>query len=214
MLTQSEIEARLLSQYFSCRPHYQKIIDIATVLIESKLIDLRHNKQPWERIDLRSRVKEFRSAVNKQRGEANMLAPSASFIKLNDMAALKIRVFPNDYLKPVQNIIKRLFPGAKPDHDPKQEQINADYSNVNRLKFFATLPKKYAIKTKFEIQIVPFVLDAFMDVQHDIVYKPDVKLPKLIPQLMIMPTEVVIPALRKWSKEVTKIIKDYGSKHH
>jgi len=196
MLTQSEIEARLLSQYFSCRPHYQKIIDIATVLIESKLIDLRHNKQPWERIDLRSRVKEFRSAVNKQRGEANMLAPSASFIK------------------PVQNIIKRLFPGAKPDHDPKQEQINADYSNVNRLKFFATLPKKYAIKTKFEIQIVPFVLDAFMDVQHDIVYKPDVKLPKLIPQLMIMPTEVVIPALRQWSKEVTKIIKDYGSKHH
>ena len=212
MQTQSNIEARLLSEYFQNRPIYEKIVAVASAEIEHKLINLRLRKKPWERIEVVPRVKDFNSAVNKLRShrEGNILEPSASLDMLNDMAGLKIKVFPNAYLGDVENIIKEVFPDAEADHEPKQ--IDNDYGNVIRLKYFVTLHSEYEINTNFEIQIVPFILDAFMDLEHDIIYKPDPLLPKKqLSSLMKDHTRIVIPVLSNWSKEFSRILKKYGS---
>lgn len=211
METQRDIEVRLLSEYFIKRPIYEKIIAVASAIIEHALIQLRLEKKPWERIEVVARLKDFNSALNKlrERKEGNILEPSASFNILNDMAGLKIKVFPNDYLRRVEDIIISLFPSAEADHEPTN--IDSDYGNVIRLKYFVTLDTAYKINTKFEIQIVPFILDAFMDIEHDIIYKPDPRLPKKqLSSLMKDQTAIVIPSLRVWSKEFSRILNQYG----
>ena len=111
MLTQKDIEAKLLREYFDNRPVYEKIINIARPQIEYNIIDLRIQKKPWERIDVIARVKEFSSALDKlkRQREGRILEETDSFSTLNDMAALKIRVFPNMYLQVVDDKINTLF---------------------------------------------------------------------------------------------------------
>lgn len=126
------------------------------------------------------------------------------------MAALKIRVFPNNLLGLVEKCIIELFPGSKTDHKPERsgEKEQYYYDKVERLKFLSPLPKKYEIENRFEIQIVPFMLDAFMDIEHDIVYKPKHGIPKkIVSSLMKKQTDELVALLKNWPKEIVSISK-------
>lgn len=181
MPTQEEIEAKLFKEYIYNRPIYEKIINIAKAQIEYELIKIRLNKKPWERIEVIARIKEFSSALDKIKRprEARVLEPTDSFAMLKDMAGLKIRVFPNSYLESVENIIKSLFRDLEGDHKPSvnNEIDEEDYHILEYLKYAAKLRPEYGINTNFEVQIVPFLLDSFMNVEHDIIFKPGEGLP-------------------------------------
>lgn len=208
-----ELRQKLLDEYYKKYPIYEKIISIAKAKIEHQLIDLKAKKKPWERIEVLSRVKDFESAYEKLRrkSEGNFIKPSASFDEIVDMAALKIRVFPNNLLKPVEECIKKLFPGSKTDHKPERsgEDEKDYYDNVMQLQFLTPLEKKYEIKNSFEIQIVPFMLDAFMDIEHDIVYKPKLGISKTVSSLMRGQTNGLVAPLRNWPKEFSGYLKKY-----
>ncbi len=211
-MTEAEIRSKLLVEYYEQRPIYEKIIDVAKAQIENKFISLRLKKERWERIELTARVKEFESAFNKLKAskEANELEPNDSFNELNDMAALKIRVFPNNYLKKVHKIIMKLFDDVEEDHEPKKTNgidEKTYYADVERLKYFVKLKPRYQISNRFEIQIVPFLLDAFMDVEHDIIYKP-IGLPKEIKARMKHHRIGVISNVINFSKEFAVILKE------
>lgn len=163
-MTDAEIKKKLLLEYYEQRPIYEKIVDVAKAQIEYKLIKLRLKRKRWERLALTARVKEFESAFKKlkESKEANELKPTDSLGELNDMAALKIKVFPNYHLKAVHEIIMKLFSDVEEKHESK----------IEGLKYLVQLKPSLGINNRFEIQIVPFILDEFMDVEHDIIYKP------------------------------------------
>jgi len=214
MLTQKDIEAKLLREYFDNRPVYEKIINIARPQIEYNIIDLRIQKKPWERIDVIARVKEFSSALDKlkRQREGRILEETDSFSTLNDMAALKIRVFPNMYLQVVDDKINTLFHDLIPDHKPPGITSGQNYDLIERLKYRAKLQSEYSIDFRFEIQIVPFLLDAFIDVEHDIIYKPGEGLPskEMIELHMKHPKAAAIAALISFSKEFSEILEKWG----
>ncbi len=214
MPTQTDIEAKLLREYFDNRPIYGKIINIVKPQIEYNLIKIRFEKKPWERIDVIARVKEFASALDKlkRQREGRVLEPTDSFSSLNDMAALKIKVFPNAYLASVDEIINGLFNGLEPDHQPSEKTGEKNYEFVERLKYAAELPPEYGIGTKFEIQIVPFLLDAFMDLEHDIIFKPGEGLPfkEIIERYMKHPRAAAIASLISFAKEFSENLEKWG----
>jgi len=214
MLTQKDIEAKLLREYFDNRPVYEKIINIAKPQIEYRLIDVRINKKSWERIDVIARVKEFASALNKlkRQREGRILEETDSFSTLNDMAALKIKVFPNKYLQSVDNTINSLYHYLEADHQPSKIIDENNYDLIERLKYVAKLEPKYGIDIGFEIQIVPFLLDAFIDVEHDIIYKPGEGLPskEIIERHMKVPKDIAIRSLISFAKEFSEILEKWG----
>jgi ppGpp synthetase/RelA/SpoT-type nucleotidyltranferase len=213
MLTQKDIEAKLVREYFDYRPIYEKIINIAKPQIEYKLIDIRINKKHWERIDVISRVKELASALDKlKRGrEGRILEETDSFSMLNDMAALKIKVFPNKYLQSVDEIINGFFHVIEADHQPPKQTDGENYNLIERLKYVVKLQSEYGIDIRFEIQIVPFLLDAFIDVEHDIIYKPGEGLPskEIIELHMKHPKAVAIGSLISFAKEFSEILEKW-----
>lgn len=212
---QENIKYKLALEYHSNLHVYEKLISIAKPLIEYKLLKLKTNKKPWERIDVLARVKSFDSALNKlkKKTEGNLLFPTASFRELHDMAALKIRVFPNEYFRPVDKIIMRLFPGAIADHKPARIRgIRSEdyYNKVIHLKYTTKLDRKYRIKNMLEIQIVPFILDAFMEIEHDVIYKPDINIPTLIPKLMEDANNSLVDQLKTWTALFSSLMSKYG----
>lgn len=214
MLTQKDIEAKLVREYFDERPIYEKIINIAKPQIEFKLIEIRINKKPWERIEVTARVKELASALNKIRRqrEGRIYEETDSLRMLNDMAALKIKVFPNTYLQSVDEIINNLFHGLEADHQPPEQTDEKNYDLIERLKYVVKLQPEYGIDVRFEIQIVPFLLDAFIDVEHDIIYKPGEELPskEIIERHMKHPKAVAIGSLISFAKEFSEILEKWG----
>lgn len=210
---QDNIELRLAREYHSNLATYKKIISITKPLIECKLLEVRHSLDSWERIDVVARVKSFDSALNKlKKREGKYLLPTDSFHNLHDMAALKIRIFPNDHFKKVKRLVKCLFPKAIPDHKPPQKQAESDeeyYNRIVHLKYITALDPKYKIKTKFEIQIVPFILDAFMNIEHDVIYKPNINIPKIVPRLMEDTNERLVKQLKSWPAHFSKLMRKY-----
>jgi len=214
MLNQKDIEAKLVREYFDDRPIYEKIINIAKPQIEYKLIEIRINKKPWERIEVIARVKELASALDKlkRQREGRILEETDSFRMLNDMAALKIKVFPNIYLQSVDEIINSHFHGIEADHQPPEQTEGKNYDLIERLKYVVKLQSEYGIDIGFEIQIVPFLLDAFIDVEHDIIYKPGEGLPskEIIERHMKHPKAVAIGSLISFAKEFSEILEKWG----
>jgi len=214
MFTQADIEAKLLREYFDNCQIYEKIINIVKPQIEYKLIKLRFEKKPWERIDVIARVKEFASALDKlkRQREGRILEPTDSLRSLNDMAALKIRVFPNIHLVSVDEIINGLFDNLEPDHQFSEKTGEKNYEFIERLKYTAELPLEYSINIKFEIQIVPYLLDAFMDLEHDIIFKAGEGLPskKIIERYMKHPRSAAIASLISFAKEFSENLEKWG----
>jgi ppGpp synthetase/RelA/SpoT-type nucleotidyltranferase len=208
------IEYRLLSEYSKSYPTYKKIRDKAEAIIKYNLIDSLYKKKNWERIEVISRIKEVESAINKlkRKREGRTLEESDTLATLTDMVGLKIRVFPNDYLEPIGTIIKNAFPIIEEDHEPQQEYGIDEkdyYADVIRLKYIASFKNN---NINFEIQIVPFILDAFYEIDHDIIYKPDTKLPNptLIARLMKEPNQNIVAAIKIWSKSFSYYFEKYG----
>lgn len=214
MLNHKDIEAKLVREYFADRPIYEKIINIAKPQIEYNLIDIRINKKSWERIEVIARVKELDSALDKlkKQREGRVLEETDSFRMLNDMAALKIKVFSNTYLHSVDEIINSLFHGIEADHQPPEQPGGINYDLIERLKYVVMLQPEYGIDIRFEIQIVPFLLDAFIDVEHDIIYKPREGLPskEIIERHMKHPKAVAIGSLISFAKEFSEILEKWG----
>jgi ppGpp synthetase/RelA/SpoT-type nucleotidyltranferase len=75
------------------------------------------------------------------------------------------------------------------------------------------LQPEYGIDIRFEIQIVPLLLDAFIDVEHDIIYKPREGLPskEIIERHMKHPKDDAIKSLISFAKEFSEILEKWGN---
>ena len=212
---ENSIKSQLLAEYIQTLPLYEQLVDIARTEIEYNLLPIKAKQKPWERIEISSRVKSFESAFDKLKRskEANILEPGITFNELNDMAAIKIKVFPNDYLKPIQKLVEKLYSGAIPDHSPDRQpgvREKEYYGQVTRLKYIIKLHRKYNIDKKLEIQIVPYLLDAFLEIEHDIIYKPNAGIPKVVPSLLEEHNPAIIDNLKSWPSRFSEYMKVYG----
>jgi hypothetical protein len=125
----------------------------------------------YERLDVTARVKDCESAIRKLRGTHEGATFDAgrpylyNLAKLNDLAGVRVLVFPRGRIKQADLILRGAFTSFEPDHIHENEELLA-------LKYRGFSSRKI----KGEYQIMPILNGRFWDVEHSAMYKPDARL--------------------------------------
>lgn len=177
------VRSKLLWEYESKRSVYERAVATVKATLEYKLLGLTSALQPYERLEIVGRVKTFESAFRKIRDSQEWSFDPEKLRDyaldgLNDMAGVKVRVFPNIRLPAIHQVITREFPNCEQDHDPSDAPISFD--EANRLKYFVRAPLGREADGVCEIQVVPWMLDRYWEVEHEVLYKPQLLLSKRV----------------------------------
>lgn len=100
-------EDRLRKQYFELLPEIRRVAWHLETVIRFRTLSIVDQLKPYEQLVVKSRVKEYESAVrtlrNKQEG--NVFVPEKaeeySILNLKDLAGVRVLVFPCDRLREV-----------------------------------------------------------------------------------------------------------------
>ena len=157
----AEIEKWIQEEYKNLRPALNKLRKKVKKEIRTCLSDFTQSLEPWQRIEIRSRIKECNSAIDSLR--------KRNFHTLNDLVDLvgiRIVVFPASLAEKVEGVLIDYFKTLVPDHYfyAKNEIAFRKYNGLT----------DDTTKIKCEIQIMPEILYSLVEVEHDFFYKvPD-----------------------------------------
>ncbi len=167
------IQDRLREEYFRFLPEIRRVALHLETVIRFHTLPVLHDLKPYEQLVVKSRVKEFESAVktlqNKQEGDVfDPEQPEKySILKLRDLAGVRVLVFPFDRLKQVDQKLREYEPFQNWTSDP-----------VKYARGFVQAPKYYGYcddvshHVQGEYQIIPMLIGHFWEVEHSAIYKP------------------------------------------
>lgn len=211
MSTTDVVYDRLLREYKDTHESYLRAVEVIKATLEYKLLPVKTRLLPYERLEVIGRAKTFESAFCKlqKKQEGNSFDPERlekyTFNSLGDMAGVKIRVCPNTYLPIIHEIIKQTYRDCREDHKPEWREETGYFDEVDQLQYFVVPPAKYDVECQCEIQVVPWILDRFWEIEHDILYKPHASLSKRIkPELKEYDTAVT-ESIKAFMKEFARI---------
>ncbi len=214
--TSTLVQNRLLMEYQANVSMYANAVDIVKATLEYRLLGLRSQLLPFERIQIVGRVKSFDSASAKlqQRQEGNFFDPERlddyTFGSLTDMAGVKVQVCPNSYLKNVHDVIKKAYPSCTEDHKPARG--NKPYSSyvdeVDQLQYCVPIPPRFGLQCVCEIQVVPWILDRYREIEHDILYKPHSSLSKRVREELTEYDKPVVQSIKTFMQAFGRMLQD------
>lgn len=165
------IEDELRKQYFDLLPEIRSVAWQLETEIRYHTLSILHQLKPYEHLEIKSRIKEYESAVNTlmRKQEGNVFQPERkySILDLRDLAGIRVLVFPYDKLLEVDREIR--------EHQPFKDWTS---DSVKYARGFARTPKYYGFcsdvssRVLGEYQIVPMLIGRFWDVEHSAMYKP------------------------------------------
>ena len=204
------VREKLLWEYESRSPVYERAVTIVKATLEYRLLGLTSALRPYERLEIVGRVKTFESAFRKIRPgqESKSFDPDKlsdyTLGSLNDMAGVKVRVFPNIRLPAIHRVITSEFPDCEQDHDPTDSPPGSD--DVNRLKYFVRLPCEHLTDCLCEIQVVPWMLDRYWEIEHEVLYKPQLSLSRRVRQELEMTDMAIVNSLKAFTRTLAGIL--------
>jgi hypothetical protein len=176
-MEERRIEDRLRAEYFDLLPEIRRVLAQLEAEVRYHTLPILHDLQDPEQLIVRSRVKDCESALNSlvrrrgrklTKGEGRRFDPSTpeeySLLSLEDLAGVKVLVFPNFRLNEVHNALHAHFKEwtAKP--------IKDDKGAVLAPKYYGCCPEASS-RVQGEYQIVPMLLGLFWEVEHSAMYK-------------------------------------------
>jgi hypothetical protein len=168
-----EPEDRLREEYFDFLPEIRRVALHLETIIRYRTLSILHDLMPYEQLVVKSRVKEYESAVKtlRDKQEGNIFIPEKSdeysILNLRDLAGVRVLVFPCDRLKQVEQELREYEPFKNWASDP-----------VKYARGFVQAPKYYGFcdevshKVQGEYQIIPMLIGHFWEVEHSAMYKP------------------------------------------
>ena len=163
------VEDSLREEYFRLLPRMSKIAYSLETRIRYALIATVERLEPFERVDIRSRIKGFESAYNKLRVKHEDFSEKTpekySLCELKDIVGVRILVFPRRLVSVVNDNLNNSDIGFFTE-DP----FESDEELTSAKKYYG----KPDIQTNIyaEYQIVPMLIGNFWEVEHDTFYKP------------------------------------------
>jgi hypothetical protein len=171
------VEDRLREEYFDLLPEIQRVVWQLEAEIRFHTLQILHDLKDPEQLLVKSRVKDCDSALKSlvQRrglrlsgGEGRRFDPEAlegySLLSLEDLAGVRVLVFPNRRLNEVDSALRSHFP------DWTFKPIRNEGRAVLAPKYYGTCPS--ASRRVFgEYQIVPMLIGLFWEVEHSAMYK-------------------------------------------
>lgn len=163
-------EDRLREEYFDLLPQIRRVVWYLEAEIRYHTREIFQRLKPYEQIVIKSRVKECESAVKtlRDRQEGRTFDPDKlkgySLLRLQDLAGVRVLVFPDARLIEVDHLLREHFDAWT--YRPVKDDTGA-----------AIAPKywgycgKVSNKVRGEYQVVPMLLGLFWDVEHSAMYK-------------------------------------------
>lgn len=171
------IEDRLREEYFGLLPEIQRVVWQLEAEIRFHTLHILHDLKDPEQLLVKSRVKDCESALKSlvrrrgrrlTEGEGRRFDPETpeeySLLSLEDLAGVRVLVFPNRRLKEVDSALRIHFQdwASKPIRDESNAILAPKYYGVC---------KNASSRVRGEYQIVPTLLGLFWEVEHSAMYK-------------------------------------------
>jgi hypothetical protein len=208
-MSERSVEDRLRQEYFTLLPDAQRTLEELEAEVRHRLLPLLGRLDKYEKIRVTSRVKDCESALGalRRRQEGSIFdterADSYSLASLNDLAGVRVLVFPRTRWLETDSELRARDPfhAWTPDHvlaDEAREPLVFKYhGHCSRNS-----------KLRAELQIAPMLVGLFWEVEHSAIYKPSPQLKGVLDSLeMKQPVENVYKALKAFEEEFERLIR-------
>ncbi len=195
------VEDRLREEYFQLLPEIRRVTGQLEAQINYHLLPIANALKEYEQIIVKSRVKECESAVDalrRRRGQEgasfdNDQPSRYSLTSLNDLAGLRILVFPRKRMLEVDRTLREMFGSWTAD------PVEAD-GQVLALKYHGYSDASQRIRGEY--QIVSTLIGLFWEVEHSAIYKPAPHLKGVAQHIAMQErTKGVLEALKAFEDE-------------
>jgi hypothetical protein len=168
------IEDQLRDEYFRLLPEIRLVAEHLETEIRYHLLSISGRLNEFERVAVKSRVKECESAIealrrrlrSKQEGAIfDPERPSTYTLKhLNDLAGVRVLAFPRRLVTETDTTLRNLFPEwtSDPVRDDRGEVLAFKYHGFT----------KASVTVSCEYQVVSMLTGLFWEVEHAAIYKP------------------------------------------
>ena len=191
------IEDRLREEYFQFLPEIRRVAGQLQTQVNYRLLPIVNALESHEQVIVKSRVKDCDSAVNALRrrsGEGKSFdddQPSRySLANLNDLAGVRILVFPRKRILEVDQTLREIFSLWTADPVAVGGQVLA-------LKYHGYSGASERIRGEY--QIASMLTGLFWEVEHCAIYKPTPRLRSVARSL----------AMQQRSKDVSDALKAF-----
>ncbi len=198
------VEDRLREEYFQLLPEIRRVAGQLESPINYHLLSIANELEEYEQLLVRFRVKECESAVDalrrRQEGASfdNDRPARYTLTNLNDLAGVRVLVFPRKRLAEVEGALREIFPSWTADPVKAQGQVLA-------LKYHGISGASERIRGEY--QIVPMLIGLFWEVEHSAIYKPAPRLKGVVKSLaMQQRTNEVLEALNAFEDQFETLI--------
>jgi ppGpp synthetase/RelA/SpoT-type nucleotidyltranferase len=164
------VEDRLRDEYFGLLPDIQRAGERLETEIRYHLREISGQLNEFERVVVKSRVKECESAISKLRHgqQGAVFDPDRPedyrLQNLNDLAGVRVLAFPRRLVTEIDGTLRNLFPEWTSD------PVLDDRSEVLAFKYHGY--SKANVVVSCEYQVVSMLTGLFWEVEHAAIYKP------------------------------------------
>lgn len=159
----------LREEYIQLLPEMRLAAQELETRIKNALLPLTKTLKPPARVEVKVRIKDCESAIEKLRKKNEGIldpAESYSLLALDDLVGGRVLTFMDDTMIQADNYLKVEFKGWKADH----KTIDDGGGQPLWLKYKGKCNEKDRINAEY--QICPMLIGLFGDVEHAAIYKP------------------------------------------
>ncbi len=208
-MVERTVEDRLREEYFELLPDVRHVAAELEAEVRHSLLAISRKLNRYERLVVRSRIKECESAIDalRRRQEAATFDSGErqlySLASLNDLAGVRVLAFPRSRLTEADEELRKRFRSWTPDPVPGYDE------NDEPLAFtYYGYCMAASDKVQGEIQIVPMLTGLFWEVEHSAIYKPDPALKGVARSpKMQQRTKEVLEALKAFEEEFERLVR-------
>lgn len=199
------VEDRLREEYFDLLPEICRVAEYIEAVTKYHLLAISQDLRKFEKLVVRSRIKEGESAVEalRRRQEGAIFDPDNAedytLKTLKDLAGVRVLAFPHQRLKEIDVALQGPFAGWTPD------PVLSEEGERLALKYWGYCSVSQGITGEY--QIVPMLTGLFWDVEHSAIYKPSPELRGITRSLeMRKPINDVLKALRRFEESFEALV--------
>jgi ppGpp synthetase/RelA/SpoT-type nucleotidyltranferase len=164
------VQDRLREEYFDLLPDIRRLTEHTEAEIRYALLAISRGLESFERIVVRSRVKQCESAIEslriRQQGgtfDAEKIE-TYTLTTLRDLAGVRVLAFPKNLLPKIDTMLRPVFPSwaEYPFRRNTAEKVGFKYSGHHT---------EVSSRIAGEYQVVSLLMGQFWDVEHSAIYK-------------------------------------------
>jgi ppGpp synthetase/RelA/SpoT-type nucleotidyltranferase len=200
-------EDYLRDEYFSLLPQIRQTAEELEAEVRYLLLPVLRNRETYERIAVKARIKECESAIaslRRRQDSAGFVEPpprgSVSLKALNDLAGVRILAFPGQRVHEIDEALQARFANWVADPVPAAPGTDG----LLALKYHGYCDIHSSIRA--EIQVMSMLVGLFWEVEHSALYKPGAALRGVdVSYRMQQQNANVIRSLRTFEADFEKI---------